>query len=403
MDFTIPTKELRAAVEAASEALPRRSGVLPSLTLVRMEAHDDGHVTFQGTDLQFSIQTEVRCKVDAPGSICLAGRHLADIAGECDRNGQTRIRVDGTQGVIEAGYEPQEGVRRKPAVFRLPASPADDYVGGPLPATETPITIAGDTLRTMASRVAWVAAKEESKGPLCGVLIETTEKVLRFVASNGHQFAVSETQVPDLAPGVKRVVPPQLLATAERLLKGRGPVEVSLGDTSVALRVAGLTLTATTLAGGYPPYAKVLPKSPSTVLSLATNTLLQTVRRMAIIAESHPYKAVIARAEGHALRLWTRTPDDGTGCDEVEATVLEEPVTVAFNAAMMEDVLSSVAADEIRVRLHGPRGGILIDGRGEDPIRSLWLVMPVAQESLDVTEPEQPQAAPQPEPMAAAA
>lgn len=399
MDFTISTREHRAAVEAASEALPRRSGVLPALTLVRIEANGDGLVTYQGTDLQFSIQTEVRCRVDAPGSMCLSGHQLAAIAAESDRNGQTRIRLDGTQGVIEAGHEPQEGVRRKPAVFRLSASPSEDYVGGPSPATEAPITVSGEVLRTMASRVAWVAAKEESKGPLCGVLVETTDKVLRLVASNGHQLAVSEAQIPDLTPGIKRVVPPQLLATAERLLKGRGPVEVSLGEASVA----GLTLTATTLAGSYPPYAKVLPKAPTTILSLATPTLLQTVRRMATVAQSHPYKAVIARAEGRALRLWTRTPDVGTGYDEVEAAILEQPVTVAFNAAMMEDVLGTVAAEEIRVRLHGPRGGILIDGRGQDPIRSLWLVMPVAQEDLDLTEPEQPHAAPEPAPMAAAA
>jgi DNA polymerase-3 subunit beta len=404
MDFTIPTKEHRAAVDAATDALPRRSGVLPSLTLVHIEAHADGRITYQGTDLQFSIRSEARGKVDAPGTMCLPGHQLAAIAAESDKNGHTRIWLDGATGVIEAGHEPQEGVRRKPAVFRLGAAPTEDYLGGPNAAMETPITILGDALRTMASRVAWVAAKEESKGPLCGVLIETTEKVLRMVATTGHQLALSEIQLPGLTPGIQRIVPPQLLATAERLLKGRGPVELSLDETSVALSVAGLTLTATTLAGPYPPYPRVLPKQPTTIVTVATATLLQTVRRMATVAGSTEFKAaVVARAEGSTLRLWTRTPDVGTARDEVDAAILNEPVTVAFNARMMEDVLSTVAADEARLRFHGPRGGILIDGRGDDAIRSLWLVMPISQEDVDVTDPDQPQTAPAPVQMAKAA
>lgn len=393
MDFTLPTKDHRAAVEAAAGALPRRSGILPALTLVHIECAADGRITYRGTDLEFSIAAETRGTVTVPGSLCLPGHQLAAIAAESDRNGATRISLDGSQGVIEAGYEPREGTRRRPATFRLAAAPATDYVGGPHPATEAPVTISGDVLRAMASRVAWVASREETKGTLCGVLIETTATALRLVATNGHQLALSEAAIPGLTAGVQRVVPPQLLATAERLFKGRGPVEMSLGESSVALRVAGLTLTATTLAGTYPQYANVLPKQPTTIVQLPTATLLQTVRRMATVAEGHEYKAIIARAEGRSLRVWTRTPDVGTAHDEVEAAILNEPVTTAFNAVMMAHVLSAVSAEEVRVRFHGPRGGILVDGRGDDPIRSLWLVMPVSMDQLDCTEPEQPQAA----------
>jgi DNA polymerase-3 subunit beta len=410
MDFVISTKEHRAAVDAASDALPRRSGILPALTLIRIEAHDDGRISYEGTDLEFSIRVEIRGDVTTSGSLCVSGHQLAAIAAESDRNGSTRVCMEGTKCVIEAGYEPREEARRKPATFRLSAAPADDYVGGPNPATSAPLTVSGDLLRAMAARVAWVASREESKGTLCGVLIETTDKVLRLVATNGHQLALSETEVPGLTPGIQRVVPPQLLATAERLLKGRGPVELSLAETSVGLRVAGMTLTATTLAGDYPTYSRVLPKNPTTVVQLPTATLLQSVRRMATVAATHEFKAVIARAENRGLRLWTRTPDVGTAHDEVQAAVLNEPVTVAFNAAMMADVLATVASPDVRVRFHGPRGGILIDGRGESPIRSLWLVMPVSQEKLDLTEPEQPSAAgpelpaaAEPAPLAAAA
>lgn len=140
------------------------------------------------------------------------------------------------------------------------------------------------------------------------------------------------------------MVPPQLLATAERLLKGRGPVVVSLAETSVGLRVAGLALTATTLAGEYPKYARVLPKYPTTVLQLPTAVLLQAVRRIATVADGHEYKAIIARAAGRRLRLWARTPAVGTAKDEVEAAILNDPVIIAFNAELMLDVLSTVAA-----------------------------------------------------------
>jgi len=392
MDFTLSTKEHRAAVDAAADALPRRTGILPALTLVRIDAHAGGRITFQGTDLEFAIEAEVRGEVRTPGSLCLPGNQLADIARESDPDGQTRIHADAASGLIEAGR----------SRFRLAAAPAADYVGGPDPAGEAPVTVSGDVLRAMAGRVAWVASKEESRGSLCGVLLETTATSLRMVATNGKQLALSEAPLAGLTPGIRRVVPPQLLATAERLLKGRGPVEVSLGESTVGLRVTGLALSARTLAGSYPDYGKVLPKQPTTYVQLPTATFLQAVRRMATVARAHDYKAIIARAEGRTLRLWTRTPDVGTAHDVVEAAILESPATVAFNAGMMEDVLASVTAEEVRVRIHGSKGGILIDGRGDDPIRSLWLVMPVSLDSLDCTEPEE-SCEPAAEPLAAAA
>lgn len=166
MDFTISTKEHRAAAEAAADALPRRSGILPALTLVRIEAHRDGRITYEGTDLEFSIQAEVRGSVAAAGSLCLAGHQLAKIASESDKQGQTRIRLDAGTAVIEAGYETGEtAVRRKPATFHLAAAPPSDCVGGPTPATTAPVTVSGDLLRAMASRVAWLASKEESRCP----------------------------------------------------------------------------------------------------------------------------------------------------------------------------------------------------------------------------------------------
>jgi DNA polymerase-3 subunit beta len=378
MDFTLPTKTHRAAVEAAADALPRRTGILPALTFVRVDAHADGRITYQGTDLEFAIEAEASGEVRTPGSVCLPGNQLADIARQSDPDGQTRIHADGASALVETGR----------SRFRLAAAPGGDYVGGPDPAGEAPVTISGDVLRAMAGRVAWVASKEESRGSLCGVLLETTATKLRMVATNGKQLALSEAPLAGLTAGIRRVVPPQLLATAERLLKGRGPVEVSLGESTVGLRVAGLALTARTLPGAYPDYGKVLPRSGATVVQLPTVTFLQGVRRMGTVARGHDYKAVILRAEERNVRMWTRTPDVGTAHDVVEATILDGPALVAFNAAMMEDVLGSVGAEEVRLRIHGSRGGILVDGRGDDPIHSLWLVMPVSLESLDTTEPE---------------
>lgn len=395
MDITIPTKEHRAAIEAAADALRKSPGILPALTLVRIEAHTDGLITFEGTDLEFGIRAETRGEVRVAGILCLPGAQLAEIAAESDPESQTVIRTDGAAGVIEVGR----------SRYQLAASPAEEYLGNPDPTGGESVTLPGDSLRTMAGDVTWLVSKDENHGTLCGVLIETSETVLRLVASNGKQLALSETDVRGFTAGLSRIVPPQLLAKAERLLKGRGPVELSLAESSVGLRTAGLTLTARTLGGDYPPFANVLPRKPTTTIVGPTAALLQAVRRVAAVARGHEFKAILARAEHGHVRMWSRAPDVGTAKDFVDAVVGGKAVTVAFNALMMEDVLASVRSGDVRIRFHGPSGGILVDGRGSDPIRSLWLVAVVAQESLDCTEPPDADVTPIPvaEQMAAAA
>jgi DNA polymerase-3 subunit beta len=395
MDFTIDTREHRAAIDTAADALPRREGILPALTLVQIEARDDGVVTYRGTDLDFSIEVEIKGEVTVPGSMCLPGRQLAEIARASDPASRTRLHLAEAAGAIDAGN----------SRFRLAAAAADDYVGGPasLPRGTNEATVPSDVLGAMAARVAWLTAKEEGRGILCGVLLETTASSLRMVATNGRQVGICEAPVAGLPDGVRCTVPPQLLAAAERHFKGRGPVTVLFGDTTVSFRVAGLTLTGRTLAGEYPDYARILPRAPGAVFQVPTATLAQAVRRTATLARTQPNKAIILRAENRSLRLWTNSPDVGSAHDQVEATILGDPVTLAFNAAMMADVLDVVSAEEVRIRLHGPRSGILLDGRGDDPIRSLWLVMPVSLESLDCTEPVAVAEIAEPAPLAAAA
>ena len=45
MDLTVPTKDLCAAITAAADAVPRKTNVLPALTMVRIDAREDGGVT----------------------------------------------------------------------------------------------------------------------------------------------------------------------------------------------------------------------------------------------------------------------------------------------------------------------------------------------------------------------
>lgn len=377
MDVTIPTNDYHTAVEAAADAL-RKPAVLPALTLVRVEAHPDGKITFECTDGAFGIRAETRGEVRVPGILCLPGAELAEIAAESDRGSETVIRAEGGAGIVEAGR----------SRYRLSAAPSDQYLGNPDPTGGECFTLPGDALRTMAADVHWLTSKDEKHGALCGVLIQTTETVVRFVASNTKQLALSETEVRGFTAGLSRVVPPQLLVKAERLLKGRGPVELSLAESAVGLRAAGLTLTARTLGDDYPPFANILPRNPTTTIVGPTSALLQAVRRVAAVARGHEFKAILAHAENGEIRMWSRAPDVGTAKTSVEAIVGGTGVTVAFNALMMEDVLASVRSEDARIRFHGPNGVMLIDGRGTtDPVRTLWLVAAVAQESLDCTEP----------------
>jgi len=377
MDLTVPTKDLRPAIIAAADAVPRKTNVLPALTMVRIDAREDGVITIQGTDLELSILAEVRGTVTKAGEVCVPAQQLAEIAKETDDE-NTRIHV------MKKGVAVVAGRSR----FQLASMPATDYVGAVPAPEDVSMTVPADVLCTLASRVGGIAARDSSRGTLCGVLIESTGAALRMVATNEHQLALSEATLPDLPPATQRVVPPHLLAAAVKHLKDRGPVRVSFGGSSLSLQVASLTIRGQTVAGDYPKYADALPKMPTVVAHLPTAALLPAVRRIATVATARELKAIICRIESDTVRLWTRTPDLGSALDTINATVQGGPLTIACNVSMLVDTLARVSAEEVRVRFHGASSGILVDGRGDDPIRSLWMLMPLELEGLDLSEPE---------------
>lgn len=373
MDFTLPTKDHRAAIDAAAEALPAKVGALPSLAFVRIEARADGTITYSGTDLDFGIGVEVVGTVTRPGAVCLPGAKLAEIAKNSDPESTTRINASAEIATIEAGT----------SRFRLHGGAADLYAGGPQASWDAPLLMPIEILAEMADHVAWAASTDPARPVLNGVLIETNKGNVRMVATDGKQLALSEVSLTGATGEHARISPPRLLEAAAKLLKGHGPVEIALTDRTIAFRAAGITLAAHTLEGPYANYKAVLPKSATRTAHVPTSALRRAVLRVGTIAKGIKHKPIAADIGDGKIRLWTESPDLGLGSDHLVAQTTGDPIRIAFNADVVDRVLQHVPTEETRLRLSEADKAILVDGRGgKSPVRSLWIAMPVRLELL---------------------
>lgn len=372
MDFTIANSEHTAAVQAAASVLPTRT-TLPSLSTLHIQAHADGRITYRGTDLDTAVEVTLAGDVKTPGAVCLHGKTLMEIARETE-NGEIQVT---------ATPEGHAQIKAKNTRYRLEGISPETFGAAPAVRWTAPVQLEAALFAALAEPVAWAASKEDNKPALQGVYLHRVGKALRAVATNGHQLALAEIPLPALPEGDGWILRPEALLTAAKLMASRGPVEISLEETTVGIRAAGIQMTTRLLEGPYVDYRRVLPQQATTTAVLPTAELVRAIRQVAPVASDHKNHTTALNAGGGQIALWTEASSVGKAQNAVAATVEGDDITIGINAALLAQVLKHTAGDDVRLRFAGAQRPILIDARGAGgAVRSLYLVSPLSLDAV---------------------
>ena len=375
MQLTIQQGDLAFGVARALGSVSNKSP-LPLLSCILLEAADDG-LRITGTDLDVTTSAVVPCKVDTPGKAAVSARHFNEVVRKMPK-GPLSLAVEGTQ--CEVKYGDGKGWSK------FPTQDAADFPRIPELKAEMKIELGGDVLSRMIGRTAYAASTEETRPQLNGVLLQSGDKNVLFVATDGHRL--SRTSRAGTAKGLSKdgvIIPSRALQAVSKIAEeSTSPVEIEIAggknqagfSTQVGeYRVQILTRL---LEGPYPNYEQVIPSNNPQELVVARQDLMQAVDIVASHADNVT-RQVRFSVRGESLGVSSAT-ELGAGEHEISAKYGGDAMEIGYNASYLLDILRSIPTEEVVFRLNTALAAGVVEPVGALPEQEedmLCLIMPL--------------------------
>lgn len=357
-DKTALLEALGRAVRAVTSkpAIPVLNGVL-------LRASADG-VTVTGYDLEMAIEASVFATLEAEGEAVLPAKQMLEIAKKLP-NSDVVIEIKDGSAKIQADR----------AEFTLQIMPAAEYPT--LPTTDgVAVAVPGGVMWETITKVAFAAAKDDSRAFLSGVLTKIADGNLTMVATDSFRMAVRT--VPAEGELEPTILPARFLAELARTTGET--IELIRGGSWAQAKTGRVRYLSRLLEGQYPPYEKVLPDEGAVAVWVTAEreALLGALERVSVLCKDD-LAAVLIALDGNRLVVSHTNRDIGEAREELEVFASGAQgarMDVALRPRYLREVLKAATGDTVKIGYSNDKKPVLV--RDDDPGYT-YVVMPVSK------------------------
>jgi len=372
--FRVERDVLAEAVAWAARSLPARPPV-PVLAGLMLDASSElgGRLILSSFDYEVSARVEIPADITEPGAALVSGRLLADISRSLPSR-PVEITTDAAKVVVTCGS----------SRFTLLTLPVEDYPTLPeMPGASG--SLRGDVFAAAVAQVSVAAGRDDTLPVLTGVRLEIEAEKITMAATDRYRLAVRDLAWTPEQAGLSAIalVPARTLADTAKSLASADKVTVALaggaGEGLVGFEGSGRRTTSRLLDGEFPKYKSLLPAESASVATVETAGLVESVRRVALVAERN--SPIRLSFSGGEVTLEAGSGDEAQASESLDAGLTGDDISIAFNPAYLLDGLGALDAAYAEMRFTASTRPAVIAGKDSaDSIAGddyRYLLMPV--------------------------
>lgn len=372
MKFRVERDVLAEAVTWAARTLPARPPA-PVLAGVRIEADPVGVLRLSTFDYEVSARSEIPAEVAEAGEVLVSGRLLAEISRALP-NRPVDVVLEGTKVNVTCGS----------SRFSLLTMPVEDYPALPTMPQVVGV-ISGDELTEAVAQVSVAASKDDTLPLLTGVRAELEGSTITLLATDRYRLALRELPWRPAHTDISEValVRARTLSEVAKSLGSSGDVSVALstgaGVDLIGFEAGGRHTTSQLTDGDYPPVRRLFPDETPIHAVVATSALIEASKRVSLVAERNtPIR--LSFSDGQVV-LNAGQGDDAQASEAIEALLVGEDISVAFNPTFLLDGLGALGTDFVRLSFTHPNKPVEFTGQdsleGESQTHYRYLLVPI--------------------------
>jgi DNA polymerase-3 subunit beta len=363
---------LADAVAWAARSLPSRPPV-PVLAGLLLDA-SDGRLVLSSFDYEVSGRVEIAADISEPGVALVSGRLLADISRSLPAR-PVEVATDAAKVVVTCGS----------ARFSLLTLPVEDYPALPdMPSASG--SLRGDSFAAAVAQVSIAAGRDDTLPVLTGVRLEIDGEKITMAATDRYRLAVRDLAWTPEQSGLSAIalVPARTLADTAKSLVAADKVTLALASGTgteglVGFEGAGRRTTSRLLDGEFPKYRSLLPAESPIRATVDTAALIESVRRVALVAERNtPIR--LSFSDG-SVTLEAGSGDEAQASESLDAQLVGDDISIAFNPGYLLDGLNALDALYAQLSFTASTRPAVISGKATADEAALedyrYLLMPV--------------------------
>ncbi|MCS7206564.1 MAG: DNA polymerase III subunit beta [Dehalococcoidia bacterium] len=342
-------ENLDKALRVVARAVPSRPS--EDVLLNILVQTDEGRLRLTATNLELAITVWVGAKVDAEGGIAVPAQRLRDFVAQLPPERVDLSRVQHPLGL-------QVSCAWLKAVVR--GVEASAYPPLPVVKEATTARISHKALGKAISQVAFAAATDESRPILTGIRLELEGDRFTMAAADGFRLAVHTGRLlQPVEKPVGLVVPAKAFKEVASLLDDSDePVtlDIAKDGAGILFRLKGVEIYSQLLQGTYPNFRQLIPQASQTRVVLDCRRFLQTVKAGSAFARmgSQIVRLMVEPGPPGKVTITTGAEEEGSATGELEASVEGEGARIAFNSRYLQDVLTAIDGEQVRIGINTP-------------------------------------------------
>ena len=342
-----------------------RKQTMPILANVLLSAKG-GKLSITATDLEVELVATSEVEVQRGGEITLPGRKLLDICRALPEATDITLTLEGERMLVRA----------KRSRFTLSTLPAAEFPTVEEINAEQTLQLQQKDFKRLLDKTHFSMAQQDVRYYLNGLLLETSAKMLRAVATDGHRLALCEIELPAGAkPGQQVIVPRKGVLELQRILGNEDrELAVSIGSNHLRAQIGEIRFTSKLIDGRFPEYSRVIPSNPRLIVGSVREDLRHALQRAAILS-NEKYRGIRFAIKPNALVIQAHNPEQEEAEEEVEVTYDGEELEIGFNVNYLLDALAAVEGNEVQVGLSDGNSSCLIRSPQDGSAR--YVVMPM--------------------------
>jgi len=342
-----------------------RKQTMPILANILLAAKS-GKLAVTATDLEVELVAASDADVQRSGEVTVPGRKLLDICRALPEGSEITLTLEGERMLVRA--------RR--SRFTLSTLPASEFPTVEEINAEQVLKIPQKDFGRLLEKTSFSMAQQDVRYYLNGLLLETSAKLLRSVATDGHRLALCEVSLADGArPGQQVIVPRKGVLELQRILGNEEQMlEVSIGSNHLRVQIGEIRFTSKLIDGRFPEYGRVIPSQPPRLVSAVRDDLRQALQRAAILS-NEKYRGIRFALKPNTLIIQSHNPEQEEAEEEVEVGYEGEEIEIGFNVNYLLDALAAVDGTEVHIGLTDGNSSCLIHSSVDPSAR--FVVMPM--------------------------
>ena len=364
MKFEILRDTLLGPIQAVVGVVERRQ-TMPILANLLLSV-TDRKLSVTATDMEVELVAETEVSGADQGEVTVPARKLLEICKALPEGAGVSVTLDKERLVLRSGR----------SRFSLATLPAADFPAVEDIRVQRSFSLLQKQLRSLINKTAFSMAQQDVRYYLNGLLLETTDKQLRAVATDGHRLALCdlESDLGDM-PAQQVILPRKGVLELLRLLgESDESAKLELGSNHIRVHLPGLRFTSKLIDGRFPEYDRVVPKGGDKIVTVDRQGLREALSRAAILS-NEKYRGIRLNLNDGQLRIQAHNPEQEEAEDEVEVEYQGAELEIGFNVSYLLDALAALNSEKVILTMTDSNSSCLIQEPGKEDCR--YVVMPM--------------------------